>query len=86
VPCRHCLKSVCPQGHHDCLRKVEPEAVAAAAMELLSVTPRTRIGPTPSAHIAIAAASTVGPRPISSTPDAASRTRGQRAVIPEPAA
>jgi len=86
VPCRHCLKSVCPQGHHDCLRKVEPEAVAAAAMELLSVTPRTRISPTPSAHIAIAAASTVGPRPISSTPDAASRTRGQRAVIPEPAA
>ena len=31
VPCRHCLKSVCPQGHHDCLRRVEPGAVAAAA-------------------------------------------------------
>ncbi len=29
VPCRNCFKSVCPQGHHDCLRHVEPEAVAA---------------------------------------------------------
>ena len=35
VPCRHCLKSVCPQGHHDCLRRVEPGDVAAAALELL---------------------------------------------------
>lgn len=35
VPCRNCLKSVCPQGHHDCLRKVEPQRVAQAALELL---------------------------------------------------
>ena len=35
VPCRNCLKSVCPQGHHDCLRKVEPHAVAAASLGLL---------------------------------------------------
>ena len=35
VPCRNCYKSVCPAGHHDCLRKVAPEAVAAAALELL---------------------------------------------------
>lgn len=35
VACRGCLKSVCPQGHHDCLRKVPPERVAAAAAELL---------------------------------------------------
>jgi lipopolysaccharide heptosyltransferase II len=35
VPCRHCLKSICPQGHHDCLRKVEPRAVIDAALELL---------------------------------------------------
>jgi ADP-heptose:LPS heptosyltransferase len=35
VPCRNCLKSVCPQGHHDCLRRVAPERVADAAMELL---------------------------------------------------
>jgi lipopolysaccharide heptosyltransferase II len=35
VPCRNCYKSVCPAGHHDCLRKVAPETVAAAAQELL---------------------------------------------------
>ena len=35
VPCRGCLKSICPQGHHDCLRRVAPERVAAAAEELL---------------------------------------------------
>jgi ADP-heptose:LPS heptosyltransferase len=35
VPCRNCCKSVCPAGHHDCLRKVAPESVAAAALELL---------------------------------------------------
>src|SRR3954467_8037621 len=35
VPCRNCYKSECPQGHHDCLRLVEPERVAAAACELL---------------------------------------------------
>jgi lipopolysaccharide heptosyltransferase II len=35
VPCRNCFKSVCPQGHHDCLKRVAPEAVASAAMELL---------------------------------------------------
>ena len=22
VPCKHCYKSVCPEGHHDCLRRV----------------------------------------------------------------
>jgi lipopolysaccharide heptosyltransferase II len=36
VPCRNCYKSVCPHGHNDCLRRVEPERVAAAACELLS--------------------------------------------------
>jgi lipopolysaccharide heptosyltransferase II len=35
VPCRHCLKSVCPQGHHDCLLKVSPEEIVDAAMTLL---------------------------------------------------
>jgi lipopolysaccharide heptosyltransferase II len=35
VPCRYCYKSVCPAGHHDCLRGVKPSAVAAAAIELL---------------------------------------------------
>ncbi|MBW8837581.1 MAG: glycosyl transferase, partial [Burkholderia sp.] len=36
VPCRNCYKSVCPAGHHDCLRRVPPEHVAAAALELLA--------------------------------------------------
>lgn len=36
VPCRNCYKSVCPAGHHDCLRRVPPERVAAAAVELLA--------------------------------------------------
>jgi lipopolysaccharide heptosyltransferase II len=35
VPCKYCYKSVCPQGHHACLRDVPPEAVVAAAAELL---------------------------------------------------
>ncbi len=37
VPCRNCFKSVCPQGHHDCLARVPPEAVVQAALELLSI-------------------------------------------------
>jgi lipopolysaccharide heptosyltransferase II len=36
VPCRNCYKSVCPAGHHDCLRRVPPERVTAAARELLA--------------------------------------------------
>ena len=35
VPCKLCYKSVCPMGHHDCLRLVEPDAIVAAACELL---------------------------------------------------
>lgn len=35
VPCRNCHRSVCPEGHHRCLRGVAPEAVARAALELL---------------------------------------------------
>ena len=34
VPCRECFKSVCPQGHHECLRGVEVEDVVAAALQL----------------------------------------------------
>ncbi len=39
VPCRHCQKSVCPQGHHDCLRRVHPAAIADAAEDLLAAAP-----------------------------------------------
>lgn len=35
VPCRNCYKSVCPAGHHDCLRRIEPHEVATAARQLL---------------------------------------------------
>jgi lipopolysaccharide heptosyltransferase II len=38
VSCKNCLKSVCPEGHHDCLRRVAPESVVAAARELLAET------------------------------------------------
>ena len=43
VPCRNCYRSVCPAGHHDCLRRVPPEAVAAAAQELLELSSRERL-------------------------------------------
>jgi lipopolysaccharide heptosyltransferase II len=36
VPCKYCYKSVCPAGHHDCLRLVEPTDVVAAALDLLN--------------------------------------------------
>jgi lipopolysaccharide heptosyltransferase II len=36
VPCRWCFRSVCPEGHHLCLRGVPPERVVAAALELLA--------------------------------------------------
>lgn len=35
VPCKWCYRSVCPQGHHDCLQKVRPERVVEATLELL---------------------------------------------------
>lgn len=38
VPCKYCYKSICPMGHHDCLRRVAPEAVVAAVCELFDET------------------------------------------------
>lgn len=35
VPCRFCFKSTCPQGHNDCLTKVDPQQVASAALRLM---------------------------------------------------
>jgi lipopolysaccharide heptosyltransferase II len=35
VPCRNCLKSVCPQLHHACLLGVQPDEVAQAALALM---------------------------------------------------
>jgi len=34
VPCAFCYRSECPAGHHGCLRRIAPEAVAAAVLEL----------------------------------------------------
>lgn len=35
VSCRNCYKSVCPQGHHQCLLGIDSEQVANAALALL---------------------------------------------------
>lgn len=35
VPCRHCLKSVCPEGHNACLTGIRTEQVLAACLEML---------------------------------------------------
>jgi ADP-heptose:LPS heptosyltransferase len=50
VPCRHCYKSVCPEGHHHCLRLVRPEEVVRAALDLLERKGRR---PVPSASPAL---------------------------------
>jgi lipopolysaccharide heptosyltransferase II len=34
VPCRFCYSSICPEGHHNCLRMVSPERVIDAARQL----------------------------------------------------
>jgi lipopolysaccharide heptosyltransferase II len=38
VPCKYCYKSICPEGHQDCLRQVTPDRVVQAARELLEET------------------------------------------------
>ena len=35
VPCRWCYKSICPEGHHLCLRGVGPERIVDAARDLM---------------------------------------------------
>jgi lipopolysaccharide heptosyltransferase II len=35
VACKYCYKSICPEGHHDCLRRIPPADVVAAARSLL---------------------------------------------------
>ena len=43
VPCRICYKSICPEGHHHCLRLVEPETVVEATLNLLEQTQITSV-------------------------------------------
>ncbi len=38
VPCRFCYKSICPEGHHNCLRMVTPDQVVRASIDLLNDT------------------------------------------------
>jgi lipopolysaccharide heptosyltransferase II len=42
VSCKYCYKSSCPEGHHDCLRKVPPESVVEAVWSLLAERGRRR--------------------------------------------
>jgi lipopolysaccharide heptosyltransferase II len=42
VPCKFCYKSICPEGHHNCLRLVTPEQVAGAVRDLLQETGRLK--------------------------------------------
>jgi lipopolysaccharide heptosyltransferase II len=41
VPCRFCQKSVCPEGHNDCLAKIPPARVLDAVCSLLEPTELT---------------------------------------------
>lgn len=52
VPCRNCLKSKCPQLHHDCLRRIPPEAVVEAVLSLLAGAAPLRPAPAPEAGAA----------------------------------
>jgi lipopolysaccharide heptosyltransferase II len=40
VSCKFCYRSICPELHHHCLRKVEPQTVADAAVEIANWGPR----------------------------------------------
>jgi len=35
VPCKYCYKSVCPEGHNNCLRLISPDSVVRAAEQLM---------------------------------------------------
>jgi lipopolysaccharide heptosyltransferase II len=39
VPCKGCRKSICPEGHHACLREVDPGEIVVAALELVEPRP-----------------------------------------------
>jgi ADP-heptose:LPS heptosyltransferase len=36
VPCRWCYRSICPEGHHACLRRVPSSEVVGAALDLVA--------------------------------------------------
>lgn len=45
VPCKFCYKSVCPEGHHNCLRLVTPQEVVEAVRSLLAETGLRPVSP-----------------------------------------
>lgn len=45
VPCRNCLRSTCPQGHHDCLQRIEAHTVVDAVLDLLDAPPAVPLRP-----------------------------------------
>jgi lipopolysaccharide heptosyltransferase II len=40
VPCKFCYKSMCPEGHHNCLELVAPESIVVAAADLVGARQR----------------------------------------------
>jgi ADP-heptose:LPS heptosyltransferase len=46
VPCRFCYKSICPEGHHNCMRQVAQEEVVRAAEELYGLKGAPILAPT----------------------------------------
>jgi lipopolysaccharide heptosyltransferase II len=51
VPCKYCYKSVCPQGHNDCLRLVTPDQVVMAVQELMREERQSNLIPFPTKPI-----------------------------------
>ncbi len=45
VPCKYCYKSVCPQGHHNCLRLVTSDQILDAVRELVRTPARVPAKP-----------------------------------------
>ncbi len=45
VPCKYCYKSVCPQGHHNCLRLVTSDQIVDAVRDLLRANARVTAQP-----------------------------------------
>ena len=43
VPCRFCQKSVCPEGHNNCLKGIAPQRVVDAACALLARSARAKL-------------------------------------------
>jgi lipopolysaccharide heptosyltransferase II len=48
VPCKFCYKSMCPEGHHNCLELVTPQSIVDAAVELAGAPHRDRQAVRPS--------------------------------------